>query len=221
MLSGPTKKCKSGTSPKKLVVLLHGYGSNGENLIDLAEMWGDCLPEVDFHSPNALEPCDAGPFGYQWFGLKDFSPFNMRQGLDKAAPALKDYLESLLRTHQLKSSDLALVGFSQGTMMALEMMFHLPGLAAVVGYSGAFYPPLAVSTPTTTPEILLVHGTADMVVPYSMLQESKNQLQRLGFNSKTHTCPGLGHSIDMGGIKLGGEFLKHVFSQPNPTIYAN
>lgn len=221
MLSGPIKKCKSGASPKKLVVLLHGYGSNGENLIDLAEMWGNYLPEVEFHSPNALEQCDAGPIGYQWFGLKDFSPFNMRQGLDKAAPKLKDYLEGLLRAHQLKSSDLALVGFSQGTMMALEMIFHLPRLAGVVGYSGAFYPPLVVSSPPTTPEILLVHGTADMVVPYAMMQESKKQLQHLGLNPRTHTCPGLGHSIDMSGIKLGGEFLTQVFSQPDPTIYAN
>lgn len=221
MLSGPQKKCQSGSSPKKLVVLLHGYGSNGENLLDLAQMWSASMEEVEFHSPNAVEPCEAVGFGYQWFGLKDFSPFNMRQGLDKAAPVLKEYLEHLLRIHHLKSSDLALVGFSQGTMMALEMMFHLPGLAAIIGYSGAFYPPVSVTPNLIKPEILLVHGTADTVVPYSLMHESNTQLQRLGVISKTHTCSGLGHSIDMEGITLGGQFLKHIFSQPNPIIYAN
>ena len=220
MLSGPQRKAKSGSVPKKLVVLLHGYGANGENLIDLAQMWGDSLPDVEFHAPNAVEVCESVPFGYQWFGIKDFSPFNMRQGLDKAAPFLKEYLEDLLRTRHLKSSDLGLVGFSQGTMMALEMMFCIPDLAAVIGYSGVFYPPVLKSSFFPKSEIMLVHGTADMVVPYPLMAQSSQQLQQLGFSVKTHTCPGLGHSIDLDGISLGGQFLKHVFSQPDPTIYA-
>lgn len=212
MLSGPQRVCKSGSSPKKLVVLLHGYGANGENLIDLADMWAASLPEVEFHAPNAPESCESVPFGYQWFGLKDFSPFNMRAGLDKAAPLLKAYLEDLLRTRHLKSSDLILVGFSQGTMIALEMMFHLPGLRGTLGYSGAFYPPAAPLNLVSKPDVFLVHGTADMVVPYPMMMEGANQLQRLGLTPKTHTCHGLGHSIDLEGISLGGQFLTRVFA---------
>lgn len=213
MLSGPQRVCKSGSSPKKLVVFLHGYGANGDNLIDLADMWSASLPEVEFYAPNAPEPCESVPFGYQWFGLKDFSPYNMRAGMDKAAPLLKTYLEHLLITRDLKSSDLILVGFSQGTMMALEMMFHLPGLRGMLGYSGAFYPPVSPATLASKPEVLLVHGTADMVVPYPMMIEGANQLQGLGLTPKTHTCHGLGHSIDLEGISLGGQFLTHIFSQ--------
>jgi phospholipase/carboxylesterase len=219
VLSGSQKKTKSGSSPKKLVVLLHGYGANGENLIDLAQMWGESLPDVEFHAPNAVERCESVPLGYQWFGIQDFSPFNMRQGLDKAAPFLKDYLEDLLRTRHLKSSDLALVGFSQGTMMALEMMYCLPDLAAIIGYSGVFYPPISKSSLLPKTEIMLVHGTADMVVPYPLMAQSSQQLQQLGLSVKTHTCPGLGHSINLEGISLGGQFLNQVFSQPDPTIY--
>ncbi|WP_032113115.1 alpha/beta hydrolase [Candidatus Paracaedibacter symbiosus] len=218
MLSGPQKKSKSGVSPKKLVVLLHGYGANGDNLIDLADMWAASLPDVEFHAPNAHEPCESVPFGYQWFGLTDFNPFNMRAGLERAAPILCEYLEHLLRSRDLTSSDLSLVGFSQGTMLALEMLFHLPGLKAVLGYSGAFYPPLsAPEAGVSKAEVLLVHGTADMVVPYAMMGESANQLHHLGFTPKTHTCHGLGHSIDLEGISLGGQFLGQVFSSIQNT----
>lgn len=212
MLSGPQRVCKSGFPPEKLIVLLHGYGANGENLIDLADMWAASLPFVEFHAPNAPEVCDSVPYGYQWFGLKDFSPYNMRAGLDRAAPFLKTYLEQLLITRGLTSSDLILVGFSQGTMMALEMMFHLPGVRGILGYSGAFYPPVLPATLVSKPEVFLVHGMADMVVPYPMMMEGANQLQRLGLTPKTHTCYGLGHSIDLEGISLGGQFLTHVFS---------
>lgn len=218
MLTGPQRKWQTGNSPQKLVVLLHGYGSNGDNLIDLADMWQPSLPQVVFHSPHAIEPCEAMPFGYQWFGLKDFSPFNMRQGLDKAAPILKTYLEHLLTTYHLNSSDLVLVGFSQGTIMALEMMFYLPGLAGIIGYAGAFYPPSFKAVLGHKPDVLLVHGTADMVVPYPLMIESYTQLQRLGLSPRTYTCTGLGHSIDVEGITQGGQFLQDVFSKIDATV---
>ena len=95
MLSGSQQNAKSGI-PKKLVVFLHGYGANGENLIDIARSWEEMMPDVEFHSPNAPERCFEIPFGYQWFGLDDFNPLNMRAGLEKAAPILKEYLENLL-----------------------------------------------------------------------------------------------------------------------------
>lgn len=212
MLLGPQQSAKFGT-PKKLVVLLHGYGANGDNLIDIASMWSDILPDVEFHAPNAPEPCMGIPFGHQWFGIADFNPLSMRSGLDKAAPILKEYLESLLTSRKLKSSDLALVGFSQGTMMALEMMFHIPGLRSIVGYSGVFYPPSLITAPKPAPDVLLVHGTADMVVPYYLLGESATQLERFKVNTKTHTSHGLGHSIDLEGITLGGKFLLENFAK--------
>ena len=213
MLSGPQRISKSGSPPKKLVVLLHGYGANGENLIHLADMWSGSMPDVEFHAPNAPELCESVPYGYQWFGLKDFSPYNMRAGLDRAVPFLKAYLDQLLTARNLSPSDLILGGFSQGTMMALEMMFHLPELKGILGYSGAFYPPVT-SQNLGSPEVFLIHGTADVVVPYPMMREAVNQLHLLGVRPRTHTCYGLAHAIDGEGISLGGQFLSHAFSKP-------
>jgi phospholipase/carboxylesterase len=158
----------SQTPCKKLVVLLHGYGSNGFDLMDLAKQWQPFLPACDFLSPHALEASEVNPFdGYQWFSLYDFSPFNVRRGLDRAGPLLAAWLKSELLKRQLGEKDLVLVGFSQGAMMALEMLYHFNQLGGVIGYSGAFYEhqdddhALSTSTP-----ILLVHGMQDTVVTY-------------------------------------------------------
>lgn len=210
---------KSGKKPKQLVVFLHGYGSNGDDLIALGESWVDLLPDAEFISPNAPEACDINPVGYQWFGIRDFNPYNIRAGLDHARPLLIKYLKHLLEVREMNPSQLALVGFSQGTMMALDAIFALPGLRAVVGYSGTFYAPIAQSIPGDSPEVLLVHGDADMTVPYAAFSEAIRQLSLFGIHARDHTCPGLGHGIDTKGLAVGGEFLKEIFEKPDPVIY--
>jgi phospholipase/carboxylesterase len=219
VLSGAQKLPKSGKDPQQLIVLLHGYGADGANLIDLAEYWADSLPHAEFIAPNAPEPCDINLLGYQWFGLSDFSPANVRQGIDRAVPILKKYLLSLLVERHMSPTQLALVGFSQGTIMALEMIFHLPGLKSVVGYSGAFYPPPSKNLTLPYPEVFLAHGDMDTVVPYPALEWANKQLQQLGVVPHTHTCKGLGHSIDAEGAVLGGQFLTHVFASSDSVIY--
>lgn len=219
MLSGAQRLPKTGRSPQQLVVLLHGYGADGANLIDLADYWADSLPNAEFIAPNAPEPCDINSLGYQWFGLSDFSPTTVRQGIDRAAPTLKKYLLSLLVERQMSPSQLALIGFSQGTIMALEMMFHLPGLKTIVGYSGAFYPPSSKRLTPPYPEIFLVHGDMDTVVPYSAFEWANKQLQQLGVTPHIHTCKGLGHSIDAEGAVLGDQFLTHIFTSSDSVIY--
>ncbi len=219
MLSGSHKLPLSGKAPRQLVVFLHGYGADGANLIDIADYWQEMLPEAEFLSPNAPQPCEMNPMGYQWFGLQDFSPTNVRQGLENAAPILCSYLQSALADRQLTPAQLALVGFSQGTMMALEMMFHLPGIRAILGYSGAFYPPIARLVPPPVPEVFLIHGDGDMVVPYTALDIARQQLTQFNVPVRTHTCKGLGHFIDGPGVQLGGQFLTHTFSANDPVIY--
>ena len=219
MLSGPRCLPKSKKPPKKLVVLLHGYGSNGDNLIDLAENWADLLPDAEFISPNGLEPSEVSPFGFQWFGLTSFDPFNIRAGLEKAGPIVANTLMRWLDERNLHPRDLSLVGFSQGAILSLELMFHIPELRSVVGYSGAFYPPIAKLLPEPAPDILLVHGDHDTVVPYPAFIEAERQLKAFGVEPQMHTCHGLGHSIDWEGIELGGKFLQDCYLKNDSVIH--
>ena len=194
-------------APQKLVVLLHGYGSNGDDLLEIAKIWQPNLTNTAFFSPNAIEPSEVNPgSGYQWFGLADFDPTNIRAGLDKARPHLNRFLKRLLAEHRLQPCDLIIVGFSQGAMLALDMLYTIARLGGVIGYSGSFYPPLNTA-PLSTPPVLLVHGTADLVVPYLSLQLAQNQLRTLGVNVMTKTCPGLAHSIDEAGLMAGLDFI--------------
>lgn len=221
MLSGPSILPQSGKAPKQLVVFLHGYGADGQNLIDIANSWTGILPDAEFIAPDAPNPCEINPMGRQWFGLLDFTPFNIRAGLDIVRPRVTKYLKSLLAERHLSPADLVLVGFSQGTMLALDLMFSLPHLRGVIGYSGAFYPPIAETLQPPYPEVLLVHGAVDTIVPYGALGEAERQLKLFGLKPKTHTCPGLGHSINHTGITLGGQFLADAFNTSDDIIYMN
>jgi phospholipase/carboxylesterase len=136
-----------------------------------------------------------------------------------ARPILLTYLQDALRQRNLTPADLTLVGFSQGGMLALEMMFALPGLRGLICYSGAFYPPVATMLQDPRPEVLLVHGDVDLVVPYEAFTEAQRNLKKFGLHLHTLTCSGLGHSIDEEGLKVGGEFLLNLFGQEQPVIY--
>ncbi len=219
MLSGPQRSPKSKNPPKQLVVLLHGYGSDGDNLIDLSDNWVDTLPDAEFISPNAIEPSDISPFGYQWFGLTSFDPFNIRAGLEKAAPVVANSLRNWLDERHLKAKDLTLVGFSQGTILALELMFHIPGIRSIVGYSGAFYPPIAKLLPQPPPELLLIHGDHDTVVPYPAFLEAERQLKAFNVKPQMHTCHGLGHGINGEGIELAGKFIVEAHKKNSEVIH--
>lgn len=219
MIKGPGLLPLSGAKAKKLVVLLHGYGSNGEDLLSLAPYWSKAMPDAEFLAPNGPEVWEAYASGYQWFSLKEFTSSYVRRGLTAVRPILKNYLLEALTERNLTPRDLAVVGFSQGGMVALEMMFALQNLRGIICYSGGFYPSLETPLREPHPQVLLVHGDADTVVPYVYFQEARGQLEKLGVHPQTLTCSGLGHSIDKEGIKVGGEFLTHLFDQEQPVIY--
>lgn len=212
MLEGPEISHQT-SSVEKLVVILHGYGADGDNLIDLAHHWSGVFPQTDFLAPNGPEVCEINPMGYQWFGLKDFSPFNVRAGLDRTGPLVAEFLRKQLKKRQLNPSDLVVVGFSQGCMLALEMLFMIPGLGGVIGYSGAFYPPVAGQPLASPPPVMLVHGMVDLVVPFQALNESERQLKSFNIIPQTHAIPSLGHGIDMTGIQLGEQFFSRIFTK--------
>ncbi|MEI8295179.1 MAG: alpha/beta fold hydrolase [Alphaproteobacteria bacterium] len=218
MLVGPVVLHKS---PKvnQLVVILHGYGADGDNLIDLAHSWAPHFPEADFLAPNAPEACESNPMGYQWFGLRDFTPFNVRAGLDRIRPTVVHYLKAMLQERQLGVQDLTLVGFSQGAMLALDMIFALPGLNGVLAYSGAFYPPVAAEKPVESTPVMLVHGMVDVVVPFVAMAEAERQLRLFGITPQTEAIPHLGHGIDGHSIMLGQQFLQQLFTKQQPVFH--
>ncbi len=218
MLSGPRFISETPGNLCRAVVFLHGYGASGDDLISLANEWQNILPPTIFESPNGPTFCDINPLGYQWFGLADFSPITIRMGLDHVRPIVIAYLNNFLAEHQLSPQDLALVGFSQGTILALDVMLAIPNLGAVIGYSGAFYPPLIFPREIIKTKVLLVHGTADTVVPYAAMNQARVQLKEHGISVKTQTCRGLGHGIDAEGLHVGGEFLAQRFSLETPPV---
>ncbi len=211
MIDGPRVGPASGTAAGSLVILLHGYGSNGEDLISLAPHWRGALPTTAFVSPNAPEPCPGAPGGYQWWAL---TGGDRAQGAASAAPVLNAFIDAELARHGLGDSRLALVGFSQGTMMALQVGPRRPRpLAGIVGYSGMLADESALSNPSTTrPPVLLVHGDADPMIPIAAFHRTKEALARNGFDVESHVSAGLGHSIDFAGLQLGERFLARALS---------
>jgi phospholipase/carboxylesterase len=207
-LDGPMS-LPAGGAPRSMVIFLHGYGSNGADLMGLVPYWRGALADTVFLAPNAPEPCPGAPGGYQWWALADLSPAARAAGVRKAAPALNAYIDAQLSLHGLSEDRLAVVGFSQGTMMALHAgPRRARTLAAIVGYSGMLADPEALAAEVRTrPPVLLVHGDADPTLPVTALFQAKAALEALGFEVATHVAPGLGHGIDDAGLRLGGEFL--------------
>ncbi len=208
-LEGPYFAPRAGGAPKKLVVLLHGLGADGQDLIGLAPELSRRLPEAAFFAPDAPWPCDMAPFGRQWFSLQDRRPESMLAGVRRAAPLLDAYLDRLLERHRLAPADLALLGFSQGTMMALHLAPRRAApVAAVLGYSGALVAPERLAREVVSrPPVMLVHGDADEVVPVEALFAAVAALQRAEIPVQWLLRPGLGHAIDPVGLAAGARFL--------------
>lgn len=208
-LNGPEKAPISGKATS-LVIFLHGLGSNGHDLIELAEDLAPLLPHTHFLSPDAPFPYAAAGFGYEWFDLYERTESAMLAGIGRATPILNSYIDSQLARFGLKDNDLALVGFSQGTMMALHTALRRPeACAAVLGFSGALLAPqLLVNEITARPEIMLIHGDADQVVPPAALPAATNSLKALNVPVTSHLIHGMAHGINGKALHYGAAFLK-------------
>jgi phospholipase/carboxylesterase len=208
ILTGPRRAPTSGQSPKGLIVTLHGYGSNGEDLISLAPYWDRLLPDVQFSSPNA--PAHVSGYGemYQWFAIESMDPIHLAQGAREAAPILEAFLEAEMARFGVTKAQTALVGFSQGTMMALQVgLASKESYAGIVGFSGAL-----VGNPdiASEPPVLLIHGDQDDVVPLAASQIAQQFLSAAGLDARLHVSPRAAHTIAMDGLQLGGAFLARV-----------
>jgi phospholipase/carboxylesterase len=215
-LDGPRLMPASGGKPKQLVVLLHGYGANGNDLTSLGQHWRQLLPEALFISPHAPEPCAGNPFaGRQWFDLTFRDPGERWRGVNHAAPALDAFLDNELAALGLADDSLALVGFSQGTMMALHVGPRRPrAMAGIVGFSGLIAGPEHLAREIVSrPPVLLAHGDRDDVIPVEALHEARNVLGGANVPVQWHVSAGLPHGIDGDGLDLAGRFLADVFNR--------
>jgi phospholipase/carboxylesterase len=214
MLDGPRLAPAGGGPARRLVVLLHGYGADGNDLLDIARLFSPLLPDAAFVSPHAPEPCAEAPMGRQWFPLALGDPHSYVRGVQHAAPALHAFVDAELARLALGDRDLALVGFSQGTMMALEVGLRRRGpIAGIVGYSGHLAGPERLAEPgVKRVPILLVHGDADPVIPVLALHAAVQALGAAGFLVEWHVSRGLQHGIDEDGLRLGADFLRRVLA---------
>ena len=216
-LDGPRLEPTSGQA-KRLVVFLHGYGADGNDLIDIGRAWQGMLPDTAFVSPHAPEPCGQAPTGKQWFPLFSRAQNERWDGVNKAAPLLQAFLDAELTRRKLPPSALALVGFSQGTMMALHVgLRRAAPPAAIVGYSGIFVlpdkakPDAVLGEIKSRPPVLLIHGDQDDLIPVQALLQGSQELASLEVPVEWHISQGVGHGIDQEGLRHGGAFLARRF----------
>jgi phospholipase/carboxylesterase len=207
-ISGPRLPAATGKADS-LVIFCHGYGADGNDLIGLGQHWQRILPATAFSSPHAPERCAMSPMGYQWFGITRLDPQEMLRGVEKAAPILEAFIDAELERSQVSPSRLALVGFSQGTMMALHVGLRRKiQPAAIVGFSGML--PGAERLPeeiTCRPPVLLIHGDADEMIPVQAIHAAANGLGAAGVRAQWHISRGIGHGIGPDGLDLAGNFL--------------
>ena len=226
MLDGPRLPAASGKADA-LVVLLHGYGADGNDLIELGAQWRQLLPGAAFVAPHAAAMIPGFPPGMgggrQWFALDAYDPNLLRRdpqhsaavfatmlsGAEQVAPALNDFLDAELARHGLNGNRLALVGFSQGTMMSLHVgLRRAVAPACILGYSGAMLGADQLKQQIKSrPPIYLIHGDADDVVPVEALFAAVNGLNEAGCPARWHVSSGIGHGIAPDGLELGGAFL--------------
>lgn len=218
-LDGPRLEPRSGQA-RQLVVFLHGYGADGNDLIDIGRAWQGLLPDAAFISPHAPRPCGQAPMGREWFPLTFRDPDERWTGVNAAAPQLNTFLDAELKRRNLPNSALALVGFSQGTMMALHTgLRRAESPAAIVGYSGMLVVPEQIDADkfageiVNRPPVLLVHGDQDQLIPVQALMHAAQGLAALDVPVEWHISPGVAHGIDQEGLRQGGEFLAQRFAK--------
>ena len=210
---------QDGVKPGHLVILLHGYGADGNDLIGLAPAFGPLMPDTVFYAPNAPQACEGNPFGYQWFPVSRLDPALALAGVRSAAPDVDAFIDDKMAEHGLDESKTALIGFSQGTMMALHVgLRRAKPLAGIIGFSGMLAgPEILPDEIKSRPPVLLVHGDQDEMLPHTLSQRAAQVLQQTGLQVGLHIAEGVGHGINDTGLSVAARFLLEVFKLPVPA----
>ncbi len=200
----------SKNKPKQIIVLCHGYGGDGRDISSLAVHWQRFLPDAIFLCPNAPEVCSVNPQGYQWFDLTTEEEGIILEKSLIAEEKLNTFLDQALNNFQLETSNLALVGFSQGSMMGIQVgLKKKEEINCLIGYSGKIINKKHLSDNINSkPKIFLMHGTNDTIVPPTHLLEAKEYLNKCGIKIKTKLFKNCEHKIPVEGSSLGLGFLK-------------
>ena len=199
----------SKNKPEKIIVLCHGYGGDGKDISALALNWQRFLPETIFLCPNAPEICSVNPQGYQWFDLSSEKEEVILEKSLEAEKKLSIFLDQVLDNYHLQPKDLALVGFSQGCMMILQVgLKKKEKINCLIGYSGKIINQKHLSKNIVSkPKIFLMHGENDAIVPPTFLLEAKEYLNNQGIKIKTKLFKNCEHRIPVEGSSLGLTFL--------------
>jgi phospholipase/carboxylesterase len=211
-LSGPMVGPLSGGPPKQAIVLLHGYGSDGQDLIGLAGYWRPLLPDAIFLAPNAPQPCRQNPGGYEWFDIDPDRPDYRAEGAAAVRPVIVEFLRDLWTQTGLGAENTVLAGFSQGAMMALHTGLSLERqLLGIVSFSGALIPPPALLEGRgAKPPVCLIHGANDPVVDPRFSVEARRELEARGFTVRYHVEANAGHTITEDGLAFASAFIEEV-----------
>ena len=210
-LTGPEAEPASGGPAKQLILFVHGYGADGNDLISLAQYFAHVAPDAAFFSPNAPYRCDGSPYGYQWYDVWMQDRDERLSAIRSTAAIFDNFIDQQLDRRGLTEESLVLIGFSQGTMMSL---FTAPrrekAVAGIVGYSGRMEAPdLFKDEIKSKPPVVMIHGDSDELLAVSEMETAAAALKECGVEIDTHVRPGLGHGIDEQGIRIGLEFVKN------------
>lgn len=216
LIDGPSIAPKSGKT-RFLVVLLHGYGASGDDLISIGHEWAPDLPDTAFVSPNAPDVCEMWAQGYQWFSIRALQtdPLERARQAAQAAPALHAFLDAQLEKWDVPESRMIVGGFSQGAMMAMYTMPRRKNACAgVIGYSGMLIDGGALTAEGMSKmPVLAIHGDSDEIVPPASLHGIEQGFGAAGYNVETVMRPGLGHGIDHFGLTRGLSFIQKNFDK--------
>ena len=212
MIDGPRLEPAAGGPAKSLAIFLHGYGADGNDLIAIGQEWARDLPDTAFVAPHAPEACTMAPTGRQWFALTMRDPDEYVRGVAAVRPELDEFIDAEMARHGVDETTTALVGFSQGTMMALHAgLLRNKPFAGLLGYSGLLADPGAIKAgPSQKPPILLIHGENDEMIPVGALFAATEGLSAAEIPVAWHISKGIGHGIAPDGLELGADFLKRV-----------
>lgn len=215
MLTGPEVKPRSGNTPKRLMFLFHGIGVNGQNLIDIAGVLNRFIPDTHFIAPNAPYPYDMDMGNeYQWFSRSNRSEQSALEGLKQVEPIINEFIDYQLQKFNLSEENLAVLGFSQGTMVALHCLLRRPKpVSLILGFSGALIAPNLLDIELKSkPPVFLAHGEEDDMLPVDLMYKAEKALRSHNIKVEAHAYPNLAHSIGQEGFEQAIDKIKKVFA---------